>query len=62
MFDTPTADLAPEATLSRMSHLTYMQNLLEAEQLAGAAHWADLNGVLERSSALPGAERKAPNK
>jgi hypothetical protein len=37
-----------------------MHNLLEAEQLATAAHWADLHAVLARTSALPGSERMMP--
>ena len=39
------------------AHVTWMRNLLDAEELTAAAHWADLHGVLDRSSALPGAER-----
>jgi len=57
MFDTTVSDLDARGTLARAAETARMSNLVEAEILSTACHWADLNAVLVDESSLPGTER-----
>jgi hypothetical protein len=50
-------ELDADATLEQMASSRSAERRVQAEQLATAAHWADLNAVLQAPCRVPGGER-----
>jgi hypothetical protein len=57
MFDQPVDDLDARQTLARASKVTRMRNLIDAEELQVAVHWADLHPVVTDATCVQGTER-----